>query len=70
MAQRDDMATMLGLSQWSSGISLTWALLSLAVGGLILAVIAVRLWGDHRKQTAKHKPTEPRDEEISDTAPQ
>ncbi len=64
------MATMLGLSQWSSGISLTWALLSLAVGGLILAVIAVRLWGDHRKQTAKQKqPLEPGDEEISDTSP-
>ncbi len=43
------MSIMVAISQWSSGISLTWALISLAVGGAITVVIAVRLWRDQRK---------------------
>ena len=37
------------LAQWAPGISLAWAVISLAVGGLILVVIVVRLWRDQRR---------------------
>lgn len=37
------------LSQWSSGISLGWALFSTALGLCILVVIGVKLWTEHRE---------------------
>lgn len=38
------------ITQMSPGISLGWALMSLAVGVMIVAVVVWRLWRDHQKK--------------------
>jgi len=37
------------ISQWASGVSLGWALFSLSVGALLLALIVGRLWMEYRR---------------------
>lgn len=59
------MTEMMALSQWSPGISLAWALVSLSVGILILVVIALRLWRDHTRGRAQEV-AQPESEKATD----
>lgn len=38
------------MTQWASGMTLGWAIFSLALGALIILVVVIRLWGDYRRK--------------------
>lgn len=37
------------VERWASGITLGWAIFSLALGAMIVVVVAWRLWKDFRR---------------------
>lgn len=43
------------VERWASGISLEWALLSLAVAAMIVLIVAWRLWKDYRRPAEREE---------------